>query len=156
MNRQGASLDDITHRSRDQQWGKGRRRAESNGGAHCEVLLRLQEGFWGGFHRNPVRRTPALRIFVYDDRLIRERASNLPRAIYEHTRYLIAPQFIPRTTVFRANSIRADPVEQHGMSPIPKAVSHTDMLSFAPRRLKDQSFRRSSLPTKISDITALS
>ncbi|KAG1814579.1 hypothetical protein EV424DRAFT_1541407 [Suillus variegatus] len=74
----------------------------------------------------------------------------------QHTRHLIAPQFIPRTTIFRENSIRADPVEQHGMSPILEAVSHTDMLSFALRRFKDKPFRRSSSPTKISDITALS
>ncbi|KAG1831601.1 hypothetical protein EV424DRAFT_1534271 [Suillus variegatus] len=68
----------------------------------------------------------------------------------------VPDQFIPRTTIFRENSIRADPVEQHGMSPILEAVSHTDMLSFALRRFKDKPFRRSSSPTKISDITALS
>jgi len=68
----------------------------------------------------------------------------------QHTRHEIAPQFIPRTTIFRKNSI----VEQHGTSPILEAVSHTNMLSFA--RFKDQPFRRSSPPTRISDITALS
>ncbi|KAG1893808.1 uncharacterized protein F5891DRAFT_1258269 [Suillus fuscotomentosus] len=34
--REGVSLNDITHQSRHQQCRKSRRRAESNGGAHCD------------------------------------------------------------------------------------------------------------------------
>ncbi|KAG1793216.1 hypothetical protein EV424DRAFT_1584308 [Suillus variegatus] len=34
--REAVSLNDITHQSRHQQCGKSRRRAESNGGAHCD------------------------------------------------------------------------------------------------------------------------
>ncbi|KAG1788385.1 hypothetical protein EV424DRAFT_1450588, partial [Suillus variegatus] len=40
------------------------------------------------------------------------------------------------------NSRHTDPVDRHGISLIPEGVLHPDMLLFALRRFKDQSFRR--------------
>ncbi|KAG1859168.1 hypothetical protein C8R48DRAFT_774985 [Suillus tomentosus] len=118
-NREGVSLNDITH-----QIGFIRGRAPT----YPELSMNTQ--------------APAARYIGLSNERGRHSSSANTHGIYCSA----APNFMPRPTSFGENSKCADIVEHYGMSPIPEGVSHPDMFLFSLRRFKDQSFGR---PRKI-------